>query len=156
MRQARGRGVVALVLGLVFVTSLLCSCGGTPPGVTAPSATGGMAAYKTAIERYFNSYIQADVENLLDSMDPDGPLYPGPDAIEKLRSTAAGGAVPGSTEVTGISVIEESADSARVQATVFMRADLEGTGTFTEDTQDVVCELRLKDGTWRLYSADIQ
>jgi hypothetical protein len=157
MGQARSRILVRLVLGLVVVVCLLCSCdSGAPANTQAGTATDNTAIYKAAIERYFNAYMQADVDTLLDSMDPDGPMYPAPDAIEQLRSTASGGAVPGTTEVTDISVIEESTDSARVQATVFVQADLDGTGTFTEETQEVIAELRLGDGTWRLYNAEIQ
>ena len=112
--------------------------------------------YKAAIERYFNAYIQADTDTLLDSLDPDGPMYPQPAAIEQLRATASGNALQGEAVVKDITVVEESADKAQVEVTLYMRVDIYSNGNFREETSYPICELRLKDGKWRLFDVKIQ
>jgi hypothetical protein len=131
--------------------------GDTPsPPIGATTATDNEVLYKVAIERYFNSYIKADLDNLLDSLHPDGPMYPSPAAIEQLRATASSNALQGRAEVKDITVLEEGADRARVKVTLFMRVDVNGNGTFQEETSYPTCELRLKDGKWRLFNAETQ
>ena len=112
--------------------------------------------YKVAIERYFNAYIKADVDTLLDSLHPDGPMHPQPAAIKQLRATASGNALPEEAVVKDITVVEESADKAQVKVTLFMRVDINKNGSFQEETSHPICELRLKAGKWRLFNVKVQ
>jgi hypothetical protein len=36
---------------------------------------------------------------------------------------------------------------------MFMRADVNGTGNFTEERSRLVCDMKKHDGQWRLFSA---
>ena len=96
--------------------------------------------------------MKADLDTLLDSLDPNGPMYPQPAAIKQLRSTASGNALQGSAVVKDLSVLEESPDKARVRVTLFMSVDIYSNGNFREETSHPTCELRLKDGKWRLFN----
>jgi hypothetical protein len=149
----------AVTLSIMLLVSVLASCSSNTdiPGSTiSNTAVDNKVLYKVAIERYFNAYIKADLDTVLDSLDPDGPLYPGPDAIEQLRDTAGGSAVEGEAVIQDLTVLEESASSARVKATLFMRVDLNNTGNFQEETDYPICELRFKDGMWRLFNVETE
>jgi hypothetical protein len=112
--------------------------------------------YKVAIEHYFNAYIKADIDNLLDALHPDGPMYPQPAAINQLRSSANENALKGNAVAKDISIIEESIDKVRVKITLFMRVDVNNNGNFQEETAYPTCELRLKNGKWRLFKVEVQ
>jgi len=125
--------------------------------VTATSAPAdNTPLYKAAVERYFNAYLQADLDSLLDSLDPQGPMYPQPAAIEQLRTSAGGNALQGEAVVKDLTVITDNTDTARVNVTISMRVDVNGNGNFQEETDVVICELRFKDGMWRLYNVETQ
>jgi hypothetical protein len=146
------------------LTLLLCLClilAACAPGAvtSAPSVSPTpdlKAVYTAAIERYFNAYIQADLDALLDSMDPAGPLYPDAAAIEQLRATAGQNALEGEALVTALTVLEESADAASVQATLAIRVDVAGDGNFEEQTGNLTCELKFSDGKWRIYNMEVR
>ena len=135
-----------VILGLILLVSIFSSCS-TDSGIENSNT----ALYKTAIERYLNAYIKADLDTMLDSMDADGPLYPSPDAIENLRNTAEGSAIEGEIIVKELTVLEESSTKAKVKASIYMRLDISGNGDWQEDTSDTTLDLTLKNGTWRLY-----
>ncbi len=116
--------------------------------------TSNKASYVEAIERYFNAYMKADPDALLDSLDPDGPMYPSSSAIQQLRSTAKGNAVHGEATVKDASILSESSKKAVVKVSLFMRVDIYGDGNFREETSLTTCELRLSNGKWRLYNAE--
>jgi hypothetical protein len=139
-------GVV--ILSLILLASVFSSCS-SDSGTKSSNAE----LYKNAIERYLKAYIKADLDTLLDSLDADGPLYPSPDTIENLRNTANGSAVEGEVIVKELTVLEESSAKAKVKATVYMHLDMSGNGDWQEDTRDVIFDLTLKNGTWRLYDA---
>ncbi len=131
---------------------------GNPPETivdttTGESATDSKTVYKAIIERYFNAYMKADLDGLLASLHPGGPMYPKRAAIQQLRSTASGNALPGEAVVKSIEILEEGESKARVKATLFMRADIHKNGNFREETSHPTCELRKYDGQWRLFSA---
>jgi hypothetical protein len=136
---------------MLFVL-VFTSCSSNSGG-TSSVQNDNNALYKAAIERYFNAYIKADLDTLLDSLDPEGLLYPEPETIQNLRDTAESSAVEGEAVVKDITVLEESSVKAKVKATVYMRIDMSGSGDFQEDTSDVTFDLSFKDGTWRLYNA---
>ena len=82
-------------------------------GSVAPTSPENEQLYKIAIERYFNAYIKADLDTLLDALDPTGPMYPKPPAIKQLRETASNNALQGAATVREIKVIEESPNNKR-------------------------------------------
>ncbi len=125
------------------------------------SITGGPSGntkelYKAAIERYYNSVIQADTDTFLDSIDPLSSLYPPPDVIETLRTNWEDSAALGEAVVQELTIIEESAARAKVKAKVLLRVDLEQDGEFNEDTIFPTFELTFKDGTWRIFSTKVE
>jgi hypothetical protein len=108
--------------------------------------------YKSAVERYFNAYMKADLDTLLDSLDPAGPMYPKPAAIAQLRATAAGNAVPGEAAVKQLTVVEPNNQKAIVKMTMVIRADLNRTGNYQTETSHPTCELRSNGGKWRIFN----
>ena len=143
--------LLLIALGLMLFSLALPSC-------SSDTGSAGIGAdntllYKIAIERYINAYIRADLDTVLDSLDPDGPMYPDPEEIQHLQDTAAESSLEGEASVTDLTILEESSNRARVRVTIFMRLDLYGEGNFEEDTSEVTIELTLKDGKWRLYDA---
>lgn len=152
----RNRIVVFALAALIVLLSACAVKSGSSPA--APSATAttpdNSSLYKAAIERYFNAYIQADVDTLLDALDPNGPLYPAPEAIAQLRATASTNALQGEAVVQDITIDEESADKALVTVTLYMRVDLQSDGNFQEDTGTISCDLRFIDGKWRIYNME--
>jgi hypothetical protein len=122
---------------------------GSPIAQTSPESE---QLYKVAIERYFNAYIKADLDTLLDALDPAGPMYPKPPAIKQLRETVTSNALQGAATVREIKVIEQSSEKARVSVTMFMRVDVNRDGSFREETSHPTCELRLGEGKWRIFN----
>jgi hypothetical protein len=108
--------------------------------------------YKAAIERYFNAYMKADLDVLLDALDPAGPMYPKPPAIEQLRQTAKGNALQGSATASEIKILEQSPQKARVAFKMFIRVDINSDGHFREETSHPTCELRRTGGKWRIFN----
>lgn len=154
-----GLGILIYLLSACTVqpTSLQASptfLAETASAISVP--TDNTPLYKAAVERYFNAYIQADLDTLLDSLDPQGPMYPQPAAIEQLRASTSGNALQGEAVVKDLTVIEDSTDTARVNVTLYMRVDVNSNGNFQEETSAVICELRFKDGKWRLYNVETQ
>jgi hypothetical protein len=43
--------------------------------------------------------------------------------------------------------------NVRVNVTLFMRVDIYKNGQFREETSQLTCRLKKKDGKWRLYNA---
>jgi hypothetical protein len=157
MKQTHRYRIVIIALAALIVLLSACAVKSASPSA-APSATAttpdNSSLYKAAIERYFNAYIQADVDTLLDALDPNGPLYPAPEAIAQLRATASTNALQGEAVVQDITIDEESADKALVTVTLYMRVDLQSDGNFQEDTGTISCELRFIDGKWRIYNME--
>jgi hypothetical protein len=133
--------IIIITLCFVFIIS----------GCTS-SASDASAPYKEVIEQHLNALIQADTDAYLGSLDPNGPFYPGPEAIQELRDTESESAFNGEARVEKLSVIEESTNRAQVRATIFTRFDLLDTGEFKENTSDFLFELTLVDGKWLIYS----
>jgi hypothetical protein len=141
------RRIVSLLICILAVELLLL-----PDRLFAQTAPGTEQSYKVAIERYFNAYIKADLDTLLDALDPAGPMYPKPPAIKQLRETASNNALQGAATAKELQVIEQSAERARVSLTMFMRVDVNKDGHFREETSHPICELRLKEGKWRIFN----
>ena len=116
------------------------------------SATDNRTVYKDAIERYFNAYMKADIDGLLASLHPEGPMYPEPAAIQQLRNTASGNALPGEAVVKQIEILEEGEAEARVRVSLLMRVDIGNSGNFREETSHLTCELRKHYEEWRLFN----
>ena len=143
--------IVALSLTLFILVLPSCSSCTSTEGNS--SNIDNSLVYKATIERYMNAYIRADLDTVLDSLDPDGPMYPSPGEIQEFQDTAAESSLEGEASITDITILEESSDHARVQVTVYMKIDLYGGGNYEEDTTEGIFELTLKDGNWRIYNA---
>ncbi|OGN99771.1 MAG: hypothetical protein A2Y58_03950 [Chloroflexi bacterium RBG_13_51_52] len=144
---------IFVILSLVLILLVLPSCSSNGSSAENDYNTDNSLLYKTALERYFNAYIQADLDALLDSLDPDGPLYPDPDDIQNLRDTAAGNSYEGKVVVSDISILEEGDGRARIKAKLYMAIDLYDNGQYQEQESYFIFELTLKGGKWRLNNA---
>jgi hypothetical protein len=136
--------IIIITLCFVFIISGCISC--------SSGTSDASALYKEVIEQHLNALIQSDTDAYLSSLDPNGPFYPGPEAIQELRDTESEVTLIGEASVENLSVIEESANRAQVRATIFTRFDLHNTGEFTENTADFLFELTLVNGKWLIYS----
>ena len=141
-----------ITLGLVLMTLVFTSCS----LITGASTESNEGLYKAAIERYFNSVIQADTDTFLDSLDPLGPAYPDAATIEQLRADANENGLPGEAVVKNITVIEESATRATVKVTLFLSVDFDRNGEFDEETYYPTFELTFKNGVWRIFDGKVE
>lgn len=127
----------------------LSACSTTPAASPTPD---NKALYSAAIERYYDAYIHADVDELLDSLDKTSPAYPDDNTIEELRTTAADNVLAGTTTVTALNIDYEAAAAATVTASVTLQVDVAKDGNFIEQSGDITVELRLNEGVWRIYN----
>ena len=138
--------VFITILSLVLIALIFTSC-----STITGALDNNEASYKEVIERFFNSSIQANVDDFLDSIDPSSPLYPSAEDIEYLRSIADEVAVPGEVVVRNLTVLEERTDEARVKAELSLRVDPYKTGEFQQQTGNLTFNLTLIDGKWRIF-----
>ena len=141
-----------IMLSLVLTALIFTSCS----LITGASGNDNDTLYKAAIERYYNSIIQADIDVLLDSIDPLSSLYPSDDVIAQLRAVWKEYAVPGEAIVKELTTLEESATRALVKATIFARTDFDKNGEFEEETSNQIIELTYKNGTWRIFNGTVE
>jgi len=146
------KNLFSITLGLVLLTLIFTSCS----LITGASTESNEELYKAAIERYFNSIIQADTDSLLDSTDPLSYLYPSADVIEELRAEWKEYAAPGEAIVKELTTLEESATRATVKANLFIRADFDKNGEFDEITSNQTIELTYKNGVWRIFDRTVE
>ncbi|OGN97087.1 MAG: hypothetical protein A2Y89_05885 [Chloroflexi bacterium RBG_13_51_18] len=140
--------VLNITLCFILFALVFTSCSTVTGG---SSENNDEELYAAAIERYFNSVLQADLDTFLDSLDPLGRLYPAPEAIEQLRESASESALPGEAYVEEITTVEESTSRAIVDVALFMRIDFDKNGEFYEETANLTFELTFKDGVWRIF-----
>jgi len=140
--------LIMITLSFILSVLIFTSCSSS---INLPTEEDDTLLYKDTIERYLNALIQADTDAFLDSLDPGGPLYPGPEAIEQLRDTASESALQGEAVVDNLSVIEKLTDRVQVRAEVFSRVDMYDTGDFEEETSYFTFELTFVNGKWLIY-----
>ena len=131
----------------------------------APQPTTTQAAYKDAridpgeeiratVEQYFNSYMKAELDRMLGTLHPAGPMYPQEWAIKQLRDAAAGNAVRGDAKASDVKVTELGDTTAMAKMTMKMRADVERRGVYREEISVLTVEMRKFAGHWRIWNID--
>ncbi len=138
--------IITVVLSLILLTGIF--------SVACSSGSGGGAntnAYKAAIDRYFQAYLDTDVDATLESMDTDSPLYPSAETIEAARSSEDV-VIKGEITVNNLVVVTESLTQATVKADIYRHVDIGETGNWEEDTTNLVFDLTYKNGAWRIYN----
>jgi hypothetical protein len=139
---------VTLVITLILLVLPSCS-----PAAENDYGSDNSLLYETLLERYFNAYIKADLDTLLDCLDPDGPLYPEPEAIQNLRDSAAGSAVKGQADASDIDILDEGDGRARVKAEIFLSIDPNNNGEYVNQVSTFIFEFTVKNGKLRLFDA---
>ena len=140
--------ILCFILPVLVFTSCSTITGGTPES--------NEDLYKAAIERYYNSLLQLDVDDFLDSLDSRGPLYPDEATIEQMRDEAANSSLTGEVVVNELMILEESNNWVRVKAELFMSIDFSNSGEPFEETIYPTFELTLIDGKWRVFNGSLE
>jgi len=110
--------------------------------------------FRLTVETYFNCYMHAELDPMLGTLHPDGPMYPEKWALDQLRTSAASGAVSGSARVFDVRVTDISATSATASMKVEMRVDVQKNGNYQQQTSPIVVQMRKHDGQWRIWKID--
>lgn len=143
---------------LLSATALLIVLAGSPNAVaqppSGPSAATAAEEFRAVVEQYFNSYMKADVDHLLATLHPQGPMYPAESAIKQLRDTAKGNAVPGEAKASDVKVTELNDATASAKMTLKMRADVQRNGNYREQTSVITVQMRKLDRNWRIWKID--
>jgi predicted small secreted protein len=142
--------LIIIISSFILLVLVFTSCS----TITGGGTENNEELYKAAIERYYASILQADIDTFLDSIDPMGPMYPTPAEAEEFRTKL--NATPGEVTVKELNVLEESANKARVEVDLFMSIDFERDGEFYESTLHATFELALKGGTWRIFNGSME
>ena len=140
--------ILCFILPVLVFTSCSTIAGGTPES--------NEELYKAAIERYYNSLLQLDIDSFLDSLDPRGPLYPDADTIDQMRAEADTSSLAGEVVVNELMILEESNNWVRVKAELFMSIDFSNSGEPFEETIYPTFELTLIDGKWRVFNGSLE
>ncbi len=138
------------IISLSFILAVLVftSCSTVTGG---QSENNNVELYKEAIYTYYNAILETDVEALLDSMDPAGPIYPDDAAIQELQNTS-GYTYTGEVIIEELFIVEESDTRAIIDVTLFSRIDYENNGDFWEKTSYLTIELSFIDDLWRIFN----
>ena len=139
---------------LVVSSSANAAAQATPPQSKAPTSTTVAEEFRAITEQYFNSYMGADVDRMLATLHPQGPMNPAEWAIKQLRDTAKGNAVPGEAKASDVKVTELNDATASVKMTLKMRADVQHNGNYREQTSVITVQMRKLGRDWRIWKID--
>ncbi|MBN1692115.1 MAG: hypothetical protein JW845_01000 [Dehalococcoidales bacterium] len=142
--------LIIITLSLILAVLVFTSCSSVTGG---QSENNDVELYKEAIYTYYNAILETDVEALLDSMDPAGPIYPDDAAIQELQNTS-GYSYTGEVIIEELSVFEENDTRALMDVTLFSRIDYANDGNFFEKTSYLTIELSFVDDLWRIYNVN--
>lgn len=140
----------AAALQIVFASPNAAVQGAQPPSGLSATAE----EFRVVVEQYFNSYMKADLDRMLATLHPEGPMYPSESAIKQLRDTAKGNAVPGEAKASDVKVTELNDATAIAKMTLKMRADVQRNGNYREQTSVITVQMRKLDRNWRIWKID--
>lgn len=142
--------LIMIILSLMLPVLVFASCATVTGG---QSENNDVELYKEAIYRYYNAIFDTDVEALLDSMDPSGPIYPDDETIQNLYAGSIG-EYTGEVIIEEIFVVEESDTRALIDITLFSRIDYTNEGEYWESTSYLTIELSFINDLWRIFNVN--
>ena len=142
---------IAVVTALLLLT---VGCAGSDAAPDAARQQEPLSAddheIRAAIESYYNAFLNADVDALVDALHPEGPMYPAPTMIDELRATADETTLDGTATIKDYRVIASRENEATVWVAMSISADLAGDGRLSRDEQTALCDMRKLEGHWKL------
>ena len=148
-----------LIILLIALSLCGAGAGAQTGGGPAKSAAASREAaageqFRVLTEKYFISYMKAQLDPMLATLHPQGPMYPQEWAIKRLRETAQGNAVPGEAKASAVKVLDLGETTARAQMTMKMRADVMHNGNYSEQTALLTVEYHKLGNEWRIWKIE--
>ncbi|MBN1161703.1 MAG: hypothetical protein JXA17_07150 [Dehalococcoidales bacterium] len=142
--------LITIILCFILPVLVFTSCSAVTGG---QSEINDVELYKEAIYRYYDAIFDTDVEALLNSMDPSGPIYPDDEAIQNLYASSVG-EYTGEVIIEDIFIVEESDTRALLDITLFSSVDYNNQGDFWEKTSYLTIELSFFNDLWRIFNVN--
>jgi len=136
--------VVAVNLCLMMLIPVFTACSSNNGASNSQNTS---EIYKTTIDEYYQAYVNADIDGMLNILDPAGPLYPAKSTIQQWRDNPDAYKVDGEIRVDSLAIISENISRAKVQVVLYMHA-----GSY-ENSINSTFELSFKDGAWLIFDA---